>query len=772
MSTQDTATFQSLPLRPELQQAIQDLGFEKPSPIQAQALPLLLENDTDFIGLAATGTGKTVAFTLPLLERINPSIRHTQAIILCPTRELCLQVSGQVDLLGKHMGIRSLAIYGGTGYDEQLRGLRHGASVVVGTPGRMIDHLERGTLKLGHVKIVVLDEADEMISMGFKEDMEKILETVPQESSQTWLFSATMSPQVRKVADEFLQDPETVQVNRTERLSNTVQQIGYLTQEKNKPEVLCKLIDAADDFYGVIFCQMKSLVVDLTRYLNERGYKADSLHGDMSQAARESAMQAFRDKRLKILVCTDVASRGLDVKDITHVVNYSLPRELDLYVHRIGRTGRAGKAGIAMSLITPSHRHLANKIEKMLKTQLEKGEVPTRREIGLKKVARELENFKAIEGAEKALELLDDSWKEAVAGMSPQEVAARFLSEKFPWVFSASFERPQMQRTPRPEREESGDRGAGPRTRFGERDAGPRTRFGDRERKPRGEFRREDREFSNDRDSRNDDRGGEAPRNRFGEASRKGASAKSRKTFSGDEVRERFEKTEPIEMRDRTEKFEMNDRAEARERYEKKKVSVRTESEAQPTVHAEEMRKPAAVETAEAKPMKAKVAREVQEIDQDRPFDDGFSENGAPVLERKPRKKPDFPSAGTGAKAAQGNASRAKASHAKSKSAFGSKEKFFKRRADDPRKDKSHLDHKPRFQKSGYDPLAFTEDRAERPKPGFKKSEFGKKAEFGGAHKPYKSKRPFFMKEGSAPPPKFKPRSQRVGELPPRRSKD
>lgn len=715
MSTQDTATFQSLPLRPELQQAIQDLGFEKPSPIQAQALPLLLEKDTDFIGLAATGTGKTVAFTLPLLERINPASKHTQAIILCPTRELCLQVAGQVDLLGKHLGIRSLAIYGGAGYDEQLRGLRMGAPVVVGTPGRMIDHLERGTLKLGHVKIVVLDEADEMISMGFKEDMETILETVPQESAQTWLFSATMSPQVRKVADEFLDNPETVQVNRTERLSNTVQQIGYLTQEKNKPEVLCKLIDAADDFYGVIFCQMKSLVVDLTRYLNERGYKADCLHGDMSQAARESAMQAFRDKRLKILVCTDVASRGLDVKDITHVVNYSLPRELDLYVHRIGRTGRAGKEGIAMSLITPSHRHLANKIEKMLKTRLEKGEVPTRREIGLKKIARELESFKAIEGADKALELLDNNWKEAVANMSPQEVAARFLSEKFPWVFSASFERPQMQRTPRPEREGFGadDRGAGPRTRFGERK----------------DFNRDGRETSRDR---------------FGEASRKGASAKSRKTFTGDEVRERFEAAERIESKVQApERFEQSDRAEARERYEKKK-SARQE-EVRTTVHAEEMQKPA-------------VKAIVQEIDQDRPFDDGFSENGAPVAHRKSRKKPDFPQAGSHTKTA------------KAKTAHGSKEKFFKRKADEPRREKDY-DYKPRFQKAGYDPLAYTENRAERPKPKFKKSEFGKKAEFGGAHKPYKSKRPFFMKEGSAPPPKFKPRAQRMGELPPRRGK-
>jgi ATP-dependent RNA helicase DeaD len=652
LSTQDTAQFQSLPLRPELQRAIQDLGFEKPSPIQAQALPLLLEKDTDFIGLAATGTGKTVAFTLPMLERINPAIKHVQAIILCPTRELCLQVAGQVDLLGKHMGIRSLAIYGGTGYDDQLRGLRTGTPIVVGTPGRMIDHLERGTLKLNHVRIAVLDEADEMISMGFREDMEAILESVPSEASNTWLFSATMSPQVRRVADEFLRDPEIVQVNRTEKLSSTIQQIGYLTQEKNKPEVLCKLIDAADDFYGVIFCQMKSLVVDLTRYLSERGYKVDCLHGDMSQAARESAMQAFRDKRLKILVCTDVASRGLDVKDITHVVNYSLPRELDLYVHRIGRTGRAGKTGIAMSLITPSHRHLANRIERTLKTKLEKGEVPTRREIGLKKIARELENFKAIEGADKALELLDDSWKEAVADMTPQEVAARFLSEKFPWVFSTSFERPQMQRTPRPEMNE---------------------------RKP------------------------------FEAGDRKSSAPKERKFSGGASAKSRKPQKEIVEQ----------------------PISAETKSLA----HTESF------------------DSAIEEIDQNRAFDDGFAENGAPVVKSAtapakkaratssaaPRKKPSFPAR--------------------------TKEKFFKRRADEPRKYKPHLEEKPRFQKSGYDPLAYSESRVEHPKPKFKKPEFG------GTHKSFKHKRPFFMKEGAAPPAKFKPRAQRFGDLPPRRSK-
>jgi ATP-dependent RNA helicase DeaD len=437
--------FDQLTLKPVLLRAVREMGYEKPSPIQAQALPVLLGDDTDFIGLAATGTGKTAAFSLPMLERLDPLKRGVQAIILCPTRELCMQVAGQVNLLGKFLNVQALPIYGGAGYDEQLRGLRKGVAVVVGTPGRVIDHMNRGTLKLGDVKIVVLDEADEMISMGFREDMETILEGVPREKSNIWLFSATMSPAVRRVADEFLKDPKMVQVNRTEMLSSTVEQLYFMTHEKNKPEVLCKIIDSADDFYGLIFCQMKTLVVDLTRYISERGYKVDCLHGDMSQGAREATMKAFREKRVKILICTDVASRGIDVKDITHVVNFSLPRELDNYVHRIGRTARSGKTGVAISLVTPSHRHIIQKIERMTKSRLKEGVVPTRREIGAKKIGLMVPQFTDQDAYKRALELMDDTWKTAIEGKSPEEVAARFIALMYPWVF-AEKERPQMAR--------------------------------------------------------------------------------------------------------------------------------------------------------------------------------------------------------------------------------------------------------------------------------------------------------------------------------------
>jgi ATP-dependent RNA helicase DeaD len=432
--------FNELNLSPLVMRAISDLGYEKPSPIQAETLPILLGEPTDFLGLAATGTGKTAAFGIPLLERLDPSKKSVQALILCPTRELALQVAGQINLLGKYIGIRALPVYGGADYATQIRGLRDGVSIVVGTPGRVVDHMERKTLKLENLQTLVLDEADEMISMGFKDDLETILGSTPRESSNIWLFSATMSREVRKVADEYLVAPKQVQVNRTEMLSGTVEQLYYMTSESNKPEVLCKLVEAADDFYGLVFCQTKSLVADLTRYLTERRYRADCLHGDMDQNARERTMQSFRDRKVNLLVCTDVASRGLDVKDVTHVINYSLPRELDSYVHRIGRTARSGKTGFAMNLVTASHRGLIGRIEKATKSRMREGRIPTRKDIGTKKITQTLSKFQDQKSFVRAVELMDKPWKDAIAEMSRDEIAGRLLSMMFPEIFNAERE--------------------------------------------------------------------------------------------------------------------------------------------------------------------------------------------------------------------------------------------------------------------------------------------------------------------------------------------
>jgi len=418
--------FKDFNLSEPVSRAIAELGYETPSQIQAEALPLLLGADTDFLGLAATGTGKTAAFGIPLLERLE-NTRGVQALILCPTRELAIQVAGQIDLLGKYKGVKTVPIYGGTGYAEQLAGLRSGANVVVGTPGRVVDHINKGYLNLSKLKTLVLDEADEMISMGFQEDLETVLKAAPKDQSNIWLFSATMGSEVRHVADAYLKNPQKVQVNKTDMVPTTVEQFFFKVHEYDKPDVLCKLIDAADEFYGIIFCQTKALVVDVNSLLNGKGYRADCLHGDMDQTGRDRVMKSFRDRNVSILVATDVACRGLDVKDLTHIVNYSIPRELDNYVHRIGRTGRNGKAGMAFSLVTFSHRELIGRIERMTKSKMQEGHVPTPKEIALKRVAKVRGAFEARGPQGRIQTLMDDTWAPLLEAMTKEEITGRFL---------------------------------------------------------------------------------------------------------------------------------------------------------------------------------------------------------------------------------------------------------------------------------------------------------------------------------------------------------
>ena len=431
-------TFNTLKINPLILRALNEMGIEKPTPIQVQTLPILIGEPTDFLGIAATGTGKTVAFGVPLLEKIVSTTRSVQGLILCPTRELALQVSGQIDLLAKYMNSRTLVIYGGAPYPEQLRGLKQSPQIVVGTPGRIVDHINRRSLDLSALRTLILDEADEMISMGFKDDLETILAQVQgktRDNCQIWLFCATMGKEIRRVADDYLRKPKQIEVNREERVPDAIAQIYYRTHEHDKPEIVTKLIDAATDFYGIIFCQTKSLVMDLTHYLKGRGYAVDCLHGDMDQKARERAMKGFRDRHASILVCTDVASRGLDVKDITHVINYSLPREMEYYVHRIGRTARSGKTGFALNLVTPSHQGLISRIEHFTKSKMRLGTLPTRKDIGIKKITSILNLFLEQTTFGRAIDLLDDDWKNALAKMSKEEIVGRFLSLKFPEIF-------------------------------------------------------------------------------------------------------------------------------------------------------------------------------------------------------------------------------------------------------------------------------------------------------------------------------------------------
>jgi len=433
----NTVSFDQFSFSNEIKKAISEMGFTSATPIQQEALPILLGEPTDFLGLAATGTGKTAAFGIPLLEKLDPKNKDVQALILCPTRELAKQVAEQMNLLARYKRTKTLAIYGGSDYSGQLRALRDGVSIVVGTPGRIIDHLERGTLTLNSLKTVILDEADEMISMGFKEDIEAILERASEsERLNTWLFSATMGREIRKIADHFLDEPQQIQINKTEMVTSAVKQYFYAVREEEKPDVLGRLIDQVPGFYGLIFCQTKALVIELTQTLKSKGYLADCLHGDMEQNARERMMKAFKAKTMTILICTDVASRGIDVKDLTHVINYSLPRELDLYVHRIGRTGRGGKEGLALSLVTPSHMNLVKKIEQMTKSKMTRAQVPSDAELLNLKVDKLLNDFNApiaqdALGASEIEKLMNSSgWKDVIETMTKEEIIGRFLSRQ------------------------------------------------------------------------------------------------------------------------------------------------------------------------------------------------------------------------------------------------------------------------------------------------------------------------------------------------------
>lgn len=430
--------FRDFSLGPALIQAIDSLGFEQPSPIQAKALPLLLGEPTDFLGLAATGTGKTAAFAIPMIEKIDPSLKQLQGLIMCPTRELALQVCEQVNLLGQVKGVKAFSVYGGSGYSDQLRGFKQGLPIVVGTPGRLIDHLKKGSLKPETIRTLVLDEADEMISMGFKEDLELLLQSCNREQVNYWLFSATMSQEIKRVAQTYLRDYEKVEVNQKQKLAENVEQSYLQVRERDKPEVLCKIIDHADEFYGLIFCQTKALVMDLDNYLTTKGHKVDCLHGDKTQTDREKTMQAFRKRDVQILVCTDVASRGLDVKEVSHVINYSLPRELESYVHRIGRTARCGRSGKAISLVTPGHRSLVPRIEKITQSKMKLGEIPSKKQIGAKKVAKFLEDFIKQEDFERASAHLDEHWLNALKEMKQEEIVGRFLTLLSPETFQSS----------------------------------------------------------------------------------------------------------------------------------------------------------------------------------------------------------------------------------------------------------------------------------------------------------------------------------------------
>ena len=342
--------FTELGLSPETLKAVARMGFEEASPVQSAAIPVLMTG-RDVVGQSQTGSGKTAAFAIPLIEKVRGERRVPQGLILCPTRELAMQVAEEVAKLALFKkGVRELPIYGGASYDRQLRGLRDGAQIIIGTPGRVMDHLERGTLKLDEVTTVVLDEADRMLDMGFREDIEKILSQAPAER-QTVLFSATVPPPIRDIIRRFTKDPAQVRIESPVLTVPAIEQVYYEVDRRSKLEVLCRLLDLEEVNLGIIFCATKIMVDELTSHLAARGYRAEALHGDLSQAMRERVMSRFRNHACELLVATDVAARGLDVDDVEVVFNYDLPHDGEDYVHRIGRTGRAGKTGKAITFV-------------------------------------------------------------------------------------------------------------------------------------------------------------------------------------------------------------------------------------------------------------------------------------------------------------------------------------------------------------------------------------------------------------------------------------
>lgn len=372
-------TFNDFQLDNAIRQAIFDMGFEEPSPIQESCIPLIMEGK-DVIGQAQTGTGKTAAFGIPLLQKVKPADRRVQAIVLTPTRELAIQVSSELRKIAIYKKIRTLPIYGGQSIGHQIRALKQGVQVVIGTPGRVLDHLRRKTLHLQDVHMLVLDEADEMLDMGFIEDIEEILSHTNKDR-QTLLFSATMPPPIRRLASKYMNKPDEVAINRKEVAAPSIEQVFYKVFERTKLDSLCRILDSEDVELGIIFCRTKRGVDELTEALQARGYLADGLHGDLTQVQRDKVMKDFRDSTIEILVATDVAARGIDVSNVTHVINYDIPQDPESYVHRIGRTGRAGRKGIAMTLVTPREMKQLSTIEKVSKSKLVARNLPTMEDV-------------------------------------------------------------------------------------------------------------------------------------------------------------------------------------------------------------------------------------------------------------------------------------------------------------------------------------------------------------------------------------------------------
>ena len=425
-------TFHEFALSPELLKGVVALGFETPTPIQAKVIPMLIKGERDVVALAQTGTGKTAAFGLPLLQLTDAKNPATQALVLCPTRELCLQIAKDLSEFGRFAPhLRILAVYGGSSINDQVRALHRGVHIIVATPGRMNDLLRRGGAKLSGVRRVVLDEADEMLNMGFQEELEAILKEVP-DTARTLLFAATMPKQVAAMAGKYMNDPEEIIIGRRNAGAANVAHECYMVHARDRYHALKRIIDCRPGFYGIVFCRTRIETQEVASRLMADGYNSDALHGDMSQDQRDRVMNNFRKRTLQILVATDVAARGLDVDDLTHVINYDLPGDPDVYTHRSGRTGRAGRSGISIVLVHMREDYKIRAIERIMNKRFEHKPVPTGREVCEAQLVGLLEKIKKIEPAETAqLDPHLPKINEVLGDMSREEIIKRFVLGDF-----------------------------------------------------------------------------------------------------------------------------------------------------------------------------------------------------------------------------------------------------------------------------------------------------------------------------------------------------
>jgi len=452
-------TFKDLGLNENIIKALTDLGYENPTEIQEKAIPQVIASKQDLKAFAQTGTGKTAAFSLPILEQIDSNSKNTQAIILSPTRELAIQIAKNIEEFSKHMkGFRTMAVYGGSSIEDQIRSLKKGVHIVVGTPGRTVDLIKRKQLKLDNVQWLVLDEADEMLNMGFKDELDKILAVTPKEK-QTLLFSATFPREVESIAKNYMTKPVEITSGEKNKGSDQVSHQYYVVSERNRYNALKRIADVNPDIYSIIFCRTRRETQEVADKLIKDGYNADALHGDLSQAQRDSVMQKFRKKHLQILVATDVAARGLDVNDLTHVINHKLPDQIESYTHRSGRTGRAGKVGISIAIVTGREKGKLRPIERLIGKQFVSTPVPTGKEICQNQLLKLIDKVHDIKINETEINEFLPSIYEKLEGLDREELIKRFVSLEFNTFLSYYQNAPDLNDSDQMRGKESDSRG-------------------------------------------------------------------------------------------------------------------------------------------------------------------------------------------------------------------------------------------------------------------------------------------------------------------------